>query len=90
MDAQRRSEERVMADLSSAFAGCSKAYAEVHLSARTCLDGSLHDGSPCLLTDESRSAEVVALMSAPPVVENGVVMDANGRPIMASERRVAS
>lgn len=53
--------------LSSAFTGCTRAYFNVHLSARTCLDGRPHDGSPCLITDESRAAEARELLAAPPV-----------------------
>jgi len=77
-------------DISPAFTGCSRAYAEIHLSAPKCLDGRSHDGSPCLLTDASRKDEALRLMLAPIAAGEGVVLDESGRPILPSERRVAS
>lgn len=77
-------------DLSPAFAGCSRAYAEIHLSAAKCLDGQPHDGTPCLLTDLSRKDEALRLLLSVPAGGDPVVLDASGRPILASERRVAS
>lgn len=79
-----------MPAISSAFAGCSDAYVVVHLSGRACLDGRIHDGSPCLLNDESRAAEAQSLLAAPVAGGNAVVLDAAGRPVLASEARAAS
>jgi hypothetical protein len=69
-------------DLSTAFAGCSKRFAEIHLDRPACLDGSPHDGSPCFLNDESRSAEALHLLTfVPPAAYGpGVTLGPDGTP----------
>lgn len=69
--------------LSSAFAGCSRAYFDVHLQAGTCLDGRPHDGGLCLISDESRAGEATGLLVAPDVAPGvGVGVGADGSPVL--------
>ncbi len=78
----------LQADLSSAFKGCTRAYAEIHLRGRTCLDGALHDGSPCLLNDESHAVEAKHLLTHVPTEAHGqgVTLNADGTPSIESEQ----
>lgn len=70
--------------VSTAFAGCSPAYAAQHMAGRTCLDDAPHDGSPCLLTDDARATEALALLADVPEAARGegVTLDAAGRPTL--------
>jgi hypothetical protein len=72
--------------LSPAFKGCSRAYFDTHLSAATCLDGSPHDGSPCLINDPGREAEASRLLVEVPASGPGVVVDQSGRPVLEEPR----
>lgn len=68
--------------LSPAFKGCTRAYFDTHLLAPTCLDGSPHDGSLCLINDPGREAEASRLLAEVPVSGPGVVVDSSGRPVL--------